>query len=138
MILIDNSSPLDYDELLEEAMKIFIQYNAVSARLLQRGLLVGYERAAKIIDQLELLGFISPYEGNGIPRKLLLLNHKQTNNKINLDEASVKILRVINKNYEILSPAKRYFYLTSPAIKIKAKTLLLKLSDFIDNLAYKI
>lgn len=58
------------DELLEEAKKIVSQYKRVSASLIQRRLMTGYTRAARILDQLEEAGYISSGEG-GKSRKVL-------------------------------------------------------------------
>lgn len=58
------------DELLEEAKKMVSQYKMVSASLIQRRLMTGYARAARILDQLEEAGYISSGEG-GKPRKVL-------------------------------------------------------------------
>ncbi len=61
----------NYDPLLDEAMDIVTQMEAASTTYIQRKLSVGYARAARIMDQLEQLGFISPAEGNK-PRKALV------------------------------------------------------------------
>lgn len=58
------------DELLESAKKLVQEYNKASASLLQRRLLIGYARAARILDQLEKLGVIGPGIG-AKPRKVL-------------------------------------------------------------------
>ena len=43
----------------------------ISTSLLQRKLEIGYGRAAKIIDQMEEMGYVSAPEGNK-PRKILI------------------------------------------------------------------
>lgn len=58
------------DPLFSEAIKIISQSNKASASLLQRRLSIGYARAARILDQLELEGYVSPAEGSK-PRKVL-------------------------------------------------------------------
>lgn len=58
------------DELYEEAKEIVSKYDMASASLLQRRLMVGYARAASILDKLEEDGVIGPGEG-GKPRKVL-------------------------------------------------------------------
>lgn len=60
-----------YDVLIEEAMGIVTELNSASTTVLQRKLSVGYARAARIMDQLEQLGYISPAEGNK-PRRVLV------------------------------------------------------------------
>ncbi len=51
------------DKLFNEAVKIICQYDRASSSLLQRKLAVGYARAAKILDQLEVAGVVGPLEG---------------------------------------------------------------------------
>lgn len=54
----------DRDSLFEEAAKIIVQHQQGSASLLQRKLKLGYNRAGRIIDQLEAAGIIGPFEGS--------------------------------------------------------------------------
>jgi S-DNA-T family DNA segregation ATPase FtsK/SpoIIIE len=61
------------DEFFEEAVKIVCQFGRASASLLQRRLSIGYNRAARIIDQLEAAGIIGPGEG-AKPREVLMKN----------------------------------------------------------------
>ncbi|MCL5784109.1 MAG: DNA translocase FtsK [Patescibacteria group bacterium] len=63
----------DQDELFEEAVRTICQYDRASASLLQRRLKVGYARAARIIDELEMAGIIGPGEGSK-PRDVLVRN----------------------------------------------------------------
>ncbi len=59
------------DVLINEAMNIVTSLNSASTTVIQRKLSVGYARAARIMDQLEQLGCVSPAEGNK-PRKVLI------------------------------------------------------------------
>lgn len=61
----------DNDELLDEAIKIVIETGQASTSLLQRKLKIGYNRAARIIDQLEQNGVISCRNGSK-PRQILI------------------------------------------------------------------
>lgn len=54
----------EWDELLVEAAHIVVQYEQGSTSLLQRRLRIGYSRAARIIDQLEMLGIVGPPDGS--------------------------------------------------------------------------
>lgn len=63
----------DVDDKFEDAVKIAVQYDKASASLLQRRLSIGYARAARILDQLESAGVVSPAEGSK-PRKVLIQN----------------------------------------------------------------
>lgn len=59
-----------YDELFEQAKEIVSKYDMVSAALLQRRLMMGYARAARLLDELEEAGIVGPGEG-GKPRRVL-------------------------------------------------------------------
>ena len=48
------------DELFQQCLDIISREGKASTSLLQRKLQIGYNRAARIIDQLEESGFISP------------------------------------------------------------------------------
>lgn len=71
---IDSSS----DELLNEAIRIVVDMGQASTSLLQRKLRIGYNRAARIIEQLEEVGVISGKDGSK-PRQILVDKEKVTN-----------------------------------------------------------
>ncbi len=52
------------DELFEEAARTVVQYKQGSVSLLQRRLKVGYSRAARIIDELEMAGIVGGSDGS--------------------------------------------------------------------------
>ena len=54
----------DRDKLFEESARMVVQHQQGSASLLQRRLKLGYNRAGRIIDQLEAAGIIGPFEGS--------------------------------------------------------------------------
>jgi len=65
----ENSGVGDYDasekdELFEDAARIIVQTQQGSTSLLQRKLKLGYNRAGRIIDQLEAAGIVGPFEGS--------------------------------------------------------------------------
>ena len=62
----------DRDVRFREAAEVVIQHRQGSTSLLQRRLKVGYGRAARIIDQLEEAGVLSPSEGGARPREVLV------------------------------------------------------------------
>ena len=64
----DNS---DYDPMLQTAIETVIEANMASTSLLQRKLKLGYARAARIMDSMEELHVIGPYEGSK-PRAVLI------------------------------------------------------------------
>jgi len=61
----------DVDDNFSKAVEIVVQYDRASASLLQRRLSVGYARAARILDQLEAAGVVSPADGSK-PRNVLI------------------------------------------------------------------
>lgn len=52
------------DELFEDAARIIVQTQQGSTSLLQRKLKLGYNRAGRIIDQLEAAGIVGAFEGS--------------------------------------------------------------------------
>jgi S-DNA-T family DNA segregation ATPase FtsK/SpoIIIE len=52
------------DAVFREAVKLVIKHKQGSVSLLQRRLGVGYQRAARLIDQLEEAGIVGPYDGS--------------------------------------------------------------------------
>ena len=61
----------DRDKLFREAAEIIITAQQGSASLLQRKLKLGYNRAGRLIDQLEAAGIVGPFEGSKA-RKVLI------------------------------------------------------------------
>lgn len=56
--------PSERDELFEDAARLVVQHQHGSTSLLQRKLKLGYNRAGRIIDQLEAAGIVGPFEGS--------------------------------------------------------------------------
>ena len=54
----------DRDALFKEAAEIIVTAQQGSASLLQRKLKLGYNRAGRLIDQLEAAGIVGPFEGS--------------------------------------------------------------------------
>ena len=52
------------DALFEEAARIIVTHQQGSTSLLQRRLKLGYNRAGRLIDQLESAGIVGPFEGS--------------------------------------------------------------------------
>ena len=66
-----NLNTSDSDELLPEAIELVVNEGQASISLLQRRLRVGYARAARLVDDMELRGIVGGYEGSK-PRKVLI------------------------------------------------------------------
>ncbi|MFT5821054.1 MAG: S-DNA-T family DNA segregation ATPase FtsK/SpoIIIE [Crocinitomix sp.] len=54
----------DRDVLFEDAARILVTHQQGSASLLQRKLKIGYNRAGRIVDQMEAAGIIGPFKGS--------------------------------------------------------------------------
>jgi S-DNA-T family DNA segregation ATPase FtsK/SpoIIIE len=61
---IKSLDPSEKDELFDEAARIIVMHQQGSTSLLQRKLKLGYNRAGRIVDQLEGAGIIGPFEGS--------------------------------------------------------------------------
>ena len=61
----------DYDEMLPAAVEVVLELGQASVSMLQRKLKLGYGRAARLVDQMEELGVVGPFEGSK-PRQLLI------------------------------------------------------------------
>jgi len=59
------------DEKFEEAARLVVQHQQGSTSLIQRKLSLGYNRAGRIVDQLEIAGILGPFEGSKA-RKVLV------------------------------------------------------------------
>jgi S-DNA-T family DNA segregation ATPase FtsK/SpoIIIE len=56
--------PDDRDPMFEEAARLIVMHQQGSTSLIQRKLKLGYNRAGRIIDQLEAAGIVGPFEGS--------------------------------------------------------------------------
>jgi S-DNA-T family DNA segregation ATPase FtsK/SpoIIIE len=52
------------DELVRDAARLVVSHQQGSTSLLQRRLKVGYSRAGRLMDQLESLGVVGPFQGS--------------------------------------------------------------------------
>lgn len=68
---VQNENQVMEDPLMREVLAYIIETKKVSASLLQRRFRIGYNRAARIIDDLEASGLIGPSEGSK-PREVLM------------------------------------------------------------------
>lgn len=89
-----DSEDSQLDALIEDAMNVVTELNSASTTVIQRKLSVGYARAARIMDQLEQLGYVSPAEGNK-PRKVLITRAQFLEMKARGEEA--------DEDYDVLS-----------------------------------
>lgn len=61
----------DADELLPEAIECVVMQGQASTSMIQRRFRVGYNRAARIVDQMEARGIVGPQDG-ARPRQVLI------------------------------------------------------------------
>jgi len=59
------------DPMLRQALELAVESGKISTSLIQRRLQLGYGRAAKLIDRMEQMGYVSPPDGQR-PRKVLI------------------------------------------------------------------
>lgn len=62
---------MERDELFEDAARLLVKEQLGSTSLLQRYLKLGYNRAGRLIDQLEVAGIVGPFKG-AAPREVLI------------------------------------------------------------------
>ncbi|MBQ6820471.1 MAG: DNA translocase FtsK [Clostridium sp.] len=77
-----NSKSLDCDDedaLIYDAIKVVVEYNQASTSFLQRKLRIGFNRASRIMDELEERKIISEKDGSR-PRQILI-----SKNELNID-----------------------------------------------------
>jgi len=60
----DDKEDFEKDDLFEEAARLVVKHQQGSASLIQRKLKLGYNRAGRIIDQLERAGIVGPHSGS--------------------------------------------------------------------------
>lgn len=66
----DGADSNDDEELMERALAIVVERKCASASYLQRRLKIGYNRAARMVEQMEELGYVGPPNGSK-PRELI-------------------------------------------------------------------
>ena len=71
----DKMDGIEYDPILPKALLDFIKTGDASISYIQQRYAVGYARAARIVDQMEQNGFISP--ANTINKRKVLINEQQ-------------------------------------------------------------
>lgn len=73
------------DEKLDEAIEAVIEAGQASTSYLQRKLKLGYGRAARLIDIMEEMGVVGPFEGSK-PRQVIMTKQEWYERKLNKKE----------------------------------------------------
>lgn len=75
----------DRDVLFEDAARLIVMHQQGSTSLVQRKLKLGYNRAGRLIDQLEAAGIVGPFEGSKAREVLISDEHalEQLLNELN-------------------------------------------------------
>ncbi len=74
------------DPEFEKALAVVISSQKASASFLQRKMRIGYNKAARLIDQLQQAGAIGPQDGSK-PRKVLITSPDQISDKLKKDDS---------------------------------------------------
>lgn len=72
----------DLDEMFEDAARLVVQNQHGSTSMIQRRLKLGYNRAGRIMDQLEAMGVVGPSEGSKA-REVLVFTEVELEKYIN-------------------------------------------------------
>ncbi len=81
---VGGSSDDGSDPMLRPAIELAIDCGKISTSLIQRRLSLGYGRAAKLIDKMEQMGYVSPQEGQK-PREVLITKQMYMEMVVNND-----------------------------------------------------
>jgi len=68
----------EMDDLLDDAARLVVETQHGSTSMIQRRMKLGYNRAGRIMDQLEALGIVGPGEGSK-PREVLYFDIPELN-----------------------------------------------------------
>lgn len=72
----------DKDALFEEAARLIVVHQQGSTSLIQRKFAIGYNRAGRLMDQLEAAGIVGPTQGSK-PRDVLVMDEYSLEQKLN-------------------------------------------------------
>lgn len=78
--------PSDRDAMFEDAARLIVMHQQGSTSLIQRKLKLGYNRAGRIIDQLEAAGVVGPFEGSKAREVLIMDDYALEQFLSNLDK----------------------------------------------------
>ena len=76
----NNDDGEEKDEHFDEAVELVISKEKASVSMLQRQFRIGYNRASRIVEQMEKMGIVGPEEGSK-PRKVLYSSFEEYKNR---------------------------------------------------------
>jgi len=98
------------DELLLEAARLVVLHQHGSTSLLQRKLKLGYNRAGRIIDQLEKLGIVGSFEGSKA-REVFFTNSSDVENYLKKHPVMKNNMERFYEKYKVLIDFRRVEYI---------------------------
>ena len=104
------------DELLLEAARLVVLHQHGSTSLIQRKLKLGYNRAGRIIDRLEKLGIIGPFEGSK-SREVLFKNSSDLENYLKNHPHLHNNMKRFYEKYKVLIDFRRVEYIKNQQIE---------------------
>lgn len=69
-----DEEPGESEDVFQDALRIAFEHQQISISMLQRKLKMGFNRAARLIDEMEERGYVGPSEGTK-PRKVITSSH---------------------------------------------------------------
>ncbi|WP_026701114.1 FtsK/SpoIIIE family DNA translocase [Salibacterium aidingense] len=73
------------DELYQDAVDLVVHMQSASVSMLQRRFRIGYTRAARLIDEMEVRGIVGPYGGSK-PREVLISGTQEQEEEVSSNE----------------------------------------------------
>ena len=99
----ENTDQSDADELFASAVKLVVNAQKGSTSYLQRKLSIGYNRAARILDELEEMGVVGPGNG-GKPRNVLISDADAFLSSLNTPPETSKLAQEAEAEMESTNP----------------------------------
>ena len=79
-------APEPEDELFDDAVRLVVDTGQASVSMLQRRFRIGYSRAARLIDAMELKGIVGEHQGSK-PREVLIDSYPEDDQELAIDSA---------------------------------------------------
>lgn len=88
----------DHDPLYQQAVEIVLKYRSGSVSLVQRHLRLGYERAQKLLDHMQVEGIVSEIQENGLREVLtpLAQNEHVIDNKSTAEDSALRAVTAMH------------------------------------------